>query len=68
VTCPCGLRKSVTLQYRCLYCGIWFCDVCAGEHFGQSYDDRLDTERRKLFDQLMTERKARKAATKGDQQ
>ena len=34
VTCPCGRCVGVlTFAYRCLYCGVWFCQECAGRHF-----------------------------------
>ena len=34
VTCiDCGRRLSLTLAYRCLYCGFWFCPMCARIHF-----------------------------------
>lgn len=34
VTCiDCGRRLSLTLAYRCLYCGFWFCAGCARIHF-----------------------------------
>jgi len=34
ITCPCGLKRSVVKSYQCLYCKIFFCDLCAEEHFG----------------------------------
>ena len=36
VTCPCGLNAPVRFLFRCLYCGVWFCQRCAEEHFGES--------------------------------
>ncbi len=38
VKCPCGLSRTITVGggwlYQCYYCGIWFCKVCAADHFG----------------------------------
>ena len=35
VTCiDCGRRISLTRAFRCLYCGFWFCPMCARIHFG----------------------------------
>jgi len=34
--CPCGRMVAPCQPYRCLYCDIWFCEDCAGEHFGET--------------------------------
>ncbi len=36
VNCPCGQLRALTMAYRCLYCGVWFCFNCAQEHFGMT--------------------------------
>jgi predicted nucleic acid binding AN1-type Zn finger protein len=36
VTCECGKRPDIRYAFRCYYCGIYFCKVCAGKHFGDS--------------------------------
>ena len=36
---PCGECERATglnVMYRCLYCGIWYCEPCAEKHFGQT--------------------------------
>ncbi len=38
---PCGecaqeQEIGLSEMYRCLYCGIWYCEVCAEKHFGQT--------------------------------
>lgn len=40
VTCKCGkVTGPVWKLYRCYYCGIFFCDRCAAEHFGQTREE-----------------------------
>lgn len=34
ITCECGTSLPVHCLYKCLYCGRWFCRVCAHKHFG----------------------------------
>jgi len=34
VECGCGRGRPIELMFRCYYCGMWFCDTCAPEHFG----------------------------------
>jgi len=36
LTCPCGCERAITLMYQCLYCGVWFCEWCAEQHFGKT--------------------------------
>jgi hypothetical protein len=36
VVCFCGLDMKLTEAFRCLYCGIWFCNGCAESHFGKT--------------------------------
>ncbi len=36
---PCGgceREFALSVMYRCLYCGIWYCEPCAEQHFGQT--------------------------------
>ena len=34
--CPCGRDMDVCAAYKCLFCGIWFCAVCARRHFAKT--------------------------------
>jgi len=34
IHCNCGNVRHWTRVFRCLYCGVWFCQECAEEHFG----------------------------------
>jgi len=36
ITCACGWQRALTMAYRCLYCGVYFCQPCAELHFGQT--------------------------------
>lgn len=38
----CGEDFNLHLQYRCFYCGIYFCRHCAPGHFGPA--GRVDAE------------------------
>ncbi len=46
ITCPCGWARTITKMYKCLYCGVWFCKLCAEEHFGKTrkeyYKEKLN--------------------------
>jgi len=33
VTCPCGKQRAIGMLYKCLYCDIFFCRICAAKHF-----------------------------------
>lgn len=33
ITCACGKRNPHSHMYRCLFCGEFYCPVCAKEHF-----------------------------------
>jgi len=33
VTCTCGVNKKAFQMYKCFYCGLFFCRICAKEHF-----------------------------------
>lgn len=39
VTCECGLSAPLRFLHRCLYCGCFFCIVCAEVHFGETRDE-----------------------------
>lgn len=45
IRCICGLRRALELAFRCLYCGVWFCGICAGHHFGKSREKYRDEKR-----------------------
>lgn len=34
--CECGSKRSVSLMFKCLYCGAFFCQSCAEIHFGMT--------------------------------
>ena len=36
VSCECGMTMPLRFAYRCLYCGVFFCQACAEIHFGKS--------------------------------
>lgn len=46
IHCCCGQIRALTMAYRCLYCGLWFCLPCAEIHFGMTIQD-WTVERRK---------------------
>ncbi len=31
--CPCGCWLELRWAYKCLFCGLWLCKVCATRHF-----------------------------------
>lgn len=39
VTCECGRTIPLRFLYKCLYCDLYFCQRCAGHHFGESRKD-----------------------------
>lgn len=43
IRCGCGMLLPVHCLYKCLYCGCWFCRICAHKHFG-SQDGPVPTE------------------------
>lgn len=36
LVCPCGWERALVKMYRCFYCDVWFCELCANEHFTRS--------------------------------
>ena len=36
VTCGCGLTMPLRFAYKCLYCGEFYCQSCAEQHFGKT--------------------------------
>ena len=36
VVCGCGLKLPLRFAYRCLYCGEFYCQSCAEQHFGKT--------------------------------
>ena len=36
VTCGCGLTMPLRFAFRCLYCGEFYCQPCAEDHFGKT--------------------------------
>jgi len=41
VRCPCLKKLDLLHAYKCLYCGIWFCEACAEKHFGKTKAEHL---------------------------
>lgn len=39
VECECERVVQIRFMYRCLYCGIWFCQQCAEIHFGKTREE-----------------------------
>ena len=39
VSCECDKKIPIHLAFRCLYCGQYYCQKCAEEHFGKSRED-----------------------------
>lgn len=39
LTCPCGWKRSIILMYKCLYCKVYFCTLCAEKHFGKTVEE-----------------------------
>ena len=35
IRCVCGKDFLIQDLYRCFYCGLWFCSLCAIKHFGE---------------------------------
>lgn len=37
----CGCQKKVPIMhaFRCLYCGEWYCQTCAEDHFGMTREE-----------------------------
>lgn len=42
VRCPCLKKLELEHAYKCLYCGIWFCEKCAEQHFGKTKKEHLE--------------------------
>ena len=34
--CYCGMEIYIPLVFKCLYCGEYYCQPCAEEHFGKT--------------------------------
>lgn len=41
IDCPCGRNGALYFFYRCFFCDIYFCKICAKDHFGISNHDLL---------------------------
>ena len=53
ITCECGRSIPLRFAYRCLYCGCYFCQRCAEEHFGKTraqYLKELDEKKNDVLD------------------
>ena len=45
IHCCCGQIRALTMAYRCLYCGLWFCQSCAELHFGLTLQQWIEKKR-----------------------
>ena len=45
ITCCCGQLRHISLAFRCLYCGEWYCQNCAETHFGQTVQEWVEKKR-----------------------
>ncbi len=43
----CGIGRHLTVAFRCLYCGLWFCGPCAEAHFGKSVREHFEERQRR---------------------
>lgn len=39
VTCQCGKKAPMRFMFRCYYCGVFFCFMCAAIHFGKTREE-----------------------------
>lgn len=53
ITCSCGQKRHLTLAFKCLYCGQWFCFSCAEQHFGKTVEEYREEERAKLREEFI---------------
>ncbi len=42
ISCPCGLSRPIDWLFKCYYCHIYFCKVCAKDHF-KITNERIDS-------------------------
>lgn len=47
VDCPCGVRRRISLMYRCAICGVWLCEPCAFRHLDIERHGPLNRRRRR---------------------
>lgn len=40
VTCECGKRPDIKFAFLCYFCGLYFCQDCASDHFGDSKEKK----------------------------
>jgi len=33
--CKCQSTQPLSQMYRCFHCGLWLCEACSKEHFGE---------------------------------
>lgn len=45
IHCCCGQIRALTMAYRCLYCGLWFCRSCSEVHFGMTIQEWRDKKK-----------------------
>ena len=45
IICSCGQIRHLTLAFRCLYCGEWFCAHCAEKHFGKTVKEWVESKK-----------------------
>lgn len=55
IYCPCGQARGLVKAFRCLYCGVWFCQPCAEQHFGQTVKEWIVSKRKEARAQVETD-------------
>lgn len=45
IICKCGQLRDLKLAFKCLYCGLWFCQHCAEIHFGQTLKEYEESKK-----------------------
>lgn len=55
VTCCCNICMPLRFAYKCLYCGEYYCLVCAEAHFGKTRAEHI-AEKEWIINQIKEQR------------